>query len=838
VALKSSVNKLRQHKTSFASGELDPLMTMRSDTTAYDNGAKQLKNVNIFPQGGVYRRPGTKRLVALNGDARLVAFDFDDNEQYIVAFGHQRVDIYYCETNAIVASITGCDWTSSTIYKLNIAQSGDTMIICYPTMATQVLTRTGLTTFTVSNFTFDGDDENVYQPYYKFAAATTTLTVNATSGTGATVTASASHFTSDMVNTYIKINNTSLKITAVASATSATATIFGTLEKQLIENAFTTANGSKLIVVKDPAHGLADGASIVVSGSNAIAGITTGVINTTHTITVNNQDEYEFTVGGSDNANLTTAGGGPLIRVTSANQAHTEWKEQSFSTDRGYPASVTFHDGRLWFGGSTSQPDWLWSSKVDQYFNFDTGEGLDDESIQSSIGMDRVADIRHLISNRHLQVFTANAEFYCPQSETSVLTPENFNIRRQTTYGSNFVNAKAFDGGTIFVQKSGRTVRELLFTDTELAYSANSLSLLSTHLIQTPVDLAVFGGSDNRPEQYALFVNSDGTIANFHSVRTEKIAGWTQWESTKQKATCTITVSDYANIATGSKITLTKDDGTVITFTSTTGTASTDEFKTETSNNATATNLKNTINGHSDFSATVSSAVVTVTRNDVGKNNLTVTSTDTTRLTLTDFIDGIASFKSAEAIGSRCFFVVYREGTYYLEELGEEANTLDHSTTKTITSSGLVFTGLTDYNNKTVKVRSGDYYMGEFTVNGSGQLTLDSGMECLTITVGYDYEVITETMPVEAVLSTGSLRGQPKRISRVIMGLDSSLASSLEGSKIILRQVTDDFSVSPSSFTGLQEFYVLGYAKDRSITITQSDPLPMRVTGLVMEYGY
>ena len=729
MALKSSVNKLRQIKTSFASGELDPLMNFRSDTSAYSNGAKQLKNMNILPQGGVYRRAGTKRLASLTGNARLVAFDFDDNEQYIVAFGHQRADIYYCETDTIVASITSCDWTTSTIFKLNIAQSGDTMIICYPTMRTQVLTRTSLTTFTVSNFEFDGDDENVHQPYYKFAGASTTLSANGTTGS-ITLTSSADHFTSNHVNTYVKLDNTSLKITAVGSATSATATIFGTLQKSLIENAFTTTNGSKTIVVKDPLHGLSDGASIVVSGANTTATIPATDINATHTIQVNNADEYQFTVTGSTNANLTTAGGGPLIKVTSANQAHTEWKEQSFSAERGYPASVTFHDGRLWFGGSTSQPDWLWSSKVDYYFNFDTGEGLDDESIQSSIGMDRVADIRHLISNRHLQVFTANAEFYCPQSETSVLTPENFNIRRQTTYGSNFVNAKAFDGGTIFVQKSGRTVRELLFTDTELAYSANSLSLLSTHLIQTPVDLAVFGGSVDRPEQYALFVNNDGTIANFHSVRTEKLAGWTQWQQTG------------------------------------------------------------------------------------------------------------ASFKSAEAVGTRCFFTVLRGSDYFLEELGSEDNTVDHSTTYTIGSAGLTFSGLTPYASKTVAVRTGDYYLGEFAVNSSGVLTLDSGMECDTITVGYDYEVIAETMPVEAVLSTGSLRGQPKRISRVIMGLDSSLASSLEGSKIILRQVTDDFSISPSAFTGLQEFYVLGYAKDRSITITQSDPLPMRVTGLVMEYGY
>jgi len=729
LALKSSVNKLRQLKTSFASGELDPLMNMRSDTGAYANGAKQLKNLNILPQGGVERRAGTKLLTALTGDARLIAFDFDDNEQYIIAFGHQRADVWYLETNAIVASITSAPWTSSIIYQLNIAQSGDTMIVCHPTMTTQIIKRTSLTAFNTSNFAFDGDDENVYQPYYKFADASVTLAVSGISGSK-TVTASADHFTSNHVNTYLKINKTSLKITGVTNATTATATIFGTLDKELIENALTSSNGTKLLTIEDPLHGLVDGATVTITGANSIANIDAGDINASHSITVNNDDQYQITVGGSNNANATTAGGGPLIKVSAANATNTEWKEQSYSDERGYPASVTFHDGRLWFGGSRSQPDWLWSSKVDFFFNFDTGEGEDDESIQSSIGMDRVADIRHLISNRHLQVFTANAEFFCPQGDTSVLTPENFNIRRQTTYGSNFVNAKAFDGGTIFVQKSGRTVRELLFTDTELAYSANSLSLLSTHLVQTPNDLAIFGGSNARPEQYALFVNTDGTIANFHSVRAEKLAGWTHWSQTG------------------------------------------------------------------------------------------------------------ATFKSVEAVGTRCFFTVLRGSSYFLEELGDATDTLDHSTTKTISSAGLSFTGLTAYNNQTVKVRSGTYYLGEFVISGSGVLTLSAGMECKEVTVGYDYVVTAETMPVEVVLSTGSLRGQPKRISRVILGLDSSLSSTLEGSQIILRQVTDDFSIAPSAFTGLKEFYVLGYGRDRSITIKQTDPLPMRVTGLVMEYGF
>ena len=105
-------------------------------------------------------------------------------------------------------------------------------------------------------------------------------------------------------------------------------------------------------------------------------------------------------------------------------------------------------------------------------------------------------------------------------------------------------------------------------------------------------------------------------------------------------ATCTITVSDYANIGASKTITLNKNDGTTVVFTSVTGSPSTNQFQVQTNNDTTATNLKNTINGHADFSATVSSAVVTVTRAAVGRDNLTNVSSDTTRLTTTDFSGG------------------------------------------------------------------------------------------------------------------------------------------------------------------------------------------------------
>jgi len=137
---------------------------------------------------------------------------------------------------------------------------------------------------------------------------------------------------------------------------------------------------------------------------------------------------------------------------------------------------------------------------------------------------------------------------------------------------------------------------------------------------------------------------------------------------TTSYATCTITVSDYASIGAGKTITLKKNDGTTVVFTSVTGTPSTNEFQVQTNNDTTATNLKNTINGHADFSATVVSAVVTVTRAAVGRDNLTNVSSDTTRLTTTNFTGG------TPLTGSNTDFVSFTQfGDYIIASNGVDA---------------------------------------------------------------------------------------------------------------------------------------------------------------------
>ena len=168
------------------------------------------------------------------------------------------------------------------------------------------------------------------------------------------------------------------------------------------------------------------------------------------------------------------------------------------------------------------------------------------------------------------------------------------------------------------------------------------------------------------------FVSTEDTLYKLASgTFTDVGAGGTLLNNSY--ATCTITVSDYANIGASKTITLNKNDGTTVVFTSVTGSPSTNEFQVQTNNDTTATNLKNTINGHADFSATVSSAVVTVTRAAVGRDNLTNVSSDTTRLTTTDFSGGTPLTGTGSDFGTFTQFgeyVIFSNGVdapqYYL----------------------------------------------------------------------------------------------------------------------------------------------------------------------------
>ena len=202
--------------------------------------------------------------------------------------------------------------------------------------------------------------------------------------------------------------------------------------------------------------------------------------------------------------------------------ATIDWFEQAFSSARGYPVTVAFHQDRLVIGGSRDLPNRLWFSKSGDLFNFDLGEGLDDESIEFSILSDQVNAIRGIFSGRHLQVFTSGAEW---QVTGDPLTPASVQIRRQTRIGSlidRHIPPTNVDGATLFIARNKQEVQEFLYTDLEQAYQSSDIALLSKHIITSPVDM------DYDSKRRLLFlVREDGQFASLTVFRAEQVAAWT-----------------------------------------------------------------------------------------------------------------------------------------------------------------------------------------------------------------------------------------------------------------------------------------------------------------------
>lgn len=521
--------RLRQLQTNFASGELDPLMHFRVDTGAFKNGARRLRNAILYNSGGAGRRPGTWYTATLVGNTRLVSFEFASDERYLLGFSNGRLDVF--NTNGILLSsvTTGCNWTTATLYKFTYDQSADTMIVACEDWAPQVILRTGPTTFTVNNFQFatSVNANKVYQPYYKFANDNVTISCSATTGS-VTVTASAAAFVAGHVNTYIRWQDVDILITAYTSATVVTGTILGTLVAAYDNNPFRTLHGSAVVEVTHVLHGFATGASVTISGANKTGGITEAQLNGTHSITVINDNVYKFVSGGT--ATEGVDGGGPNVQYSGANVATRSWTEQSFSSVNGYPGAVCFHEGRLWFGGSGGIPDGLWASVLFQFFNFDADDGSPIDSIQVTIGAGEISNVRHLVSNNDLQIFTATAEFAILAPRGQGLSPSNVTIRKQTPYGCALVRPLPFDGATLFVQASLTAIREYLFAETTQRYASTNLNVLAAHLLSNPYDMAVLYSGNERNEQYAFLQNDDGSVATFYSARSEQLAGWTTWD--------------------------------------------------------------------------------------------------------------------------------------------------------------------------------------------------------------------------------------------------------------------------------------------------------------------
>lgn len=568
--------------TNFKSGEISPRLEGRIDLQKYNEAAQTIDNMLVFPSGGVTRRPGTYFAGRSKdgGKVRLINFEFSDEQAYVLEFGANYIRFFkdggilteattnitgatsanpvvitanahglsngdrvfisgvggmteinnleFTVANATtntfeLSGIDGSAYTTYTsggtvgkiaevatsysvtdIFEINFTQSADVVYLAHKDHEPAKLTRTTATSFSLEDIAFvDG-------PYLDENATDITLYASAQTGT-VTVTASASLFTSDDVGRYIRFRELLEThhdewAASTSYANNETVRYNGHVYKQVTGSTETSGN-------TPPVH---------LSGTETYGNIDweyqhddTGYVKIT-----------AFTSATEVTAVVQTDDQGVAVlpdHVVGAADATKRWSLGAFGGDQGYPRAVAFYEQRLYFAGTTGQPQTIFGSVSADFENHTPGTE-DDAAINITIASDRVNVIRHLLPGRFLQILTTSSEFTLSGGAgTQPVTPTNVNVLRETTFGTSDVRPLRAGNSTILVQKGQEKIKEITFDLDTDGLLGIDLTILADHIPRGGLIDMVW---QQEPELILWFVHSDGRLIGLTYDRANAAIGW------------------------------------------------------------------------------------------------------------------------------------------------------------------------------------------------------------------------------------------------------------------------------------------------------------------------
>ena len=837
--------------TNFTGGELSPRLDGRTDLTKYTSGCSTLENLVVYPHGSAARRPGSTFLAEVANSAnktRLIPFEFSTTQTYMLEFSNLKMRVYK-DSGAVLEG----DKTISAITKANPAvvtatshgySNGDEVVISSVGGMTEVNGKRFLVADKTTN-TFELQDKDG-------------VDINSSSFTTYT-SGGVSNKVFELATPYTTAQLFDIKFAQSADVMYITHpaheveklsrtghTAWTLTDVDFTNGPFMDANITTT-TLNPGSHTVGTGVALVAS---AVTGINSGsgFLSTDVGRLVNFRDGYGKITGVTDTTNATIT----IIKDLGSATASADWSLGAFSDTTGHPSCVTFFEQRLVFAGTTNQPQTIFFSKSGDYENMDANIGgtiADDDAIIYTIASNQVNAIRFMTATRTLILGTAGGEFTVSGGGTdSAVTPTNILIKKQSNHGSANVDAIAVGNATLFLQRAKRKIRELAYNFDVDGYIAPDMTILAEHITEGGLTQIAY---QQEPNQIVYGVRGDGELVGLTYQREQQVTAWHRHIFGGRFGVATITVSDYANIANGTKLTLTKSDGTVVDFTSTTGTAGTNEFKTQTNNNTTATNLKNAINAHANFTATVNSAVVTVTETaHEATGYLTIKSFDSTRLTATS--EGKAVVESAAVIPTddteyQVYVIIKRTVNGSTRRYVEFLNVFDFDQTDN-TSFNFLDSALS-YSGSAVSTLSGlDHLEGQVvsiladgathpnkTVS-SGSVTLDRSAK--NVKVGLAYTSLLKTMRLNAGSQNGTSQGKTKRIYDITVRMFETIGvevgpdlNNLE--RIPFRSSADLMDEGIPPFTGDKEVEFRGnYETDGFIFVRQTQPLPFTILSL------
>ena len=512
--------RITQYQSNFSVGEIDPLLRGRTDLQQYRNALEEATNVTVQPQGGITRRDGLEFIHDFGSSFtqfKVIPFEFSINDSYLLVFVVGRIYVFKNKkavqniNNTTNDYIVASSITEAMLDKLEYTQAVDTLILCHEDLQTKRLVRNTDTSWTLENLPITNVPQYAYafdrhQPNFDVTPSATqgNITITASSVTTDTGTAQAGGSDTITLKSASSFSSDDDPNGMFITLTSGT----GSGQTRHVEDYVALTKVLTVYPAWDTQPDNTTGYKVEAYAPSAV-GEYLQVISTF------GRARYVEYISPTVMKAVVEVPFFDTSAIVPGDWESEHGYEDVWSNTRGWPQSATFHESRLYFGGSKSRQNTIWGSKVIDYFNFDVGTGLDDESVEATINTSQLNSIVNIVASSDLRIFTTGGEFVVIQSDNDPVTPNSFLIRPQTRLGSKpGVPIEDLNGATIFIQRQGKTINGFQFGSETNSYQVQNVSLLSSHLLKNPVDIAIRRSASTDEADRLFVVNGDdGSIA-------------------------------------------------------------------------------------------------------------------------------------------------------------------------------------------------------------------------------------------------------------------------------------------------------------------------------------
>jgi hypothetical protein len=497
---------------------------------------------------------------------------------------------------------------------------------------------------------------------------------------------------------------------------------------------------------------------------------------------------------------VTTAIGGTAAPTTFWQQS--SWGASVAGYVKGWPRTVTSYQGRIIFGGSPSKPDTLWGSRISSYFDFQEipspnttgpygysgGSYAADNSRPFTLtpNSGEVSNIVAMSAQKTLLINTERNEINAYGSN-GALGPLNVVFESTSSFGATAVQPVRINNFMTFVQANGFKVRDITFSFAEDQYKSTDLSFVADHFFYNSDSTS--NGVDIISEMVRV---DDKNSVLFVRTRTGYIFG--------------VTLDRDYQVNAWFRILFGKDTNDESATGDTPGTGG---------------SALAICSAPSAYATNASSLYVLVKREVNGTDRA--------------FIEIMTPAWEFEQVSDE--LPVYAAGWWpiYLD-CAWQATHVSGNTWKCRSGAAENM-----YRGCTVSVIADGKYIGEVTPANSADGAFTLASTATNVLIGFKYQGVLKTMPIEAGGQTGPTMGRVKRVSELVVRFFRSIGATVgptdaaaDQQDLPFRPSTTPLGDPTPAYTGdMVVSYNGGYTREAQVVILQDEPYPCHVLAIV-----